>query len=147
MLGWLLLLAMAVETNGMRVLETQVYAPNETPIKPIHIRVTVLNETKEAIERPTVKLTLRPSMKLVGPRGYPPGGRDTDPREPTVFDPQVMEKEIEVLYPGRERTVSFTTPYLSANGFRSNRKFFTVENLIPNLRRSVVIHYDVEVNR
>lgn len=141
MIVLLLLALLAQERAVLRVVGTKISAPNAM-VKPIMVTVTIRNESKLLIDGLTVRVVLTP-MYRTGQRGKPPGGE----REPvdTMFEPWVLDAPVPPLSPGQTRSLVVETPFLARTAFTTTGQVFTVENLIPNLKRTVPVHVDVEL--
>ncbi len=139
---WLALLALlAQDASTLRLVSTKIWAPNQT-IKPILITLAVRNETPQPVGGAIARVVLTPLFKT-GQRGKAPGAE----REPvaTMFEPWTLEAPVPLLAPGQTRNMVLETPFLARSAFSTSGHLFTVENLIPNLKRTVPIQVDVEL--
>jgi hypothetical protein len=136
-----LLALLAQEAPALRLVSTKIWAPNQT-IKPIFVTLNVRNESPQPVGGAIARVVLTP-MYRTGQRGVAPGGA----REPvtTMFEPWTLEAPVPLLAPGQARTLVLETPFLARSAFSTSGRTFTVENLIPNLKRTVPIHVDVEL--
>ena len=122
----------------------EAYAPEQSMIKPISVDVFVSNDGKASALDVEIFLQLVPE-DIGRMRPYPPGGNENSPHEPTLLDPVELDTRIDELYPGRSRKLTFSTPYYAVEGFRNDHGYFMVQNLVPNLRKSVSVSYKISV--
>ena len=138
----LLLLALLAQANPtLRLVSTKIYAPNET-IKPILIMLTVRNESPAPLAGAVARVKLTPLYRG-GTRGYAPGAARE--QSPTMLEPWDLEAPLPTLAPGQTRSIILETPFLARGAFSTSGRTFTVENLIPNLKRTVPIQVDVQL--
>ena len=133
---------LAQQTPELRLVSTKIWAPNQT-IKPILITLTVRNETPNTLHGALARLVLTPLYRTTGSRGQAPGAK----REvtPSMLEPWTLDAPVPALTPGQTRSLVVETPFLARSAFSTSGRLFTVENLIPNLRRTVPVQVEVEL--
>lgn len=111
-------------------------APEEAIARPIRLEVVVTNRRNASLFNIETVVQTRPLVHFTSARPIQVTGA-----QESLLDPIEERARIDELYPGRSRTLSISTPYYAKQGFRNDFGYFTVENLIPNLRQSVQVQY------
>lgn len=115
-----------------RIASHRAWAPNEI-VRPIRIEVVVSNDGELPAEEYALRLTLTPDVSPELKRGATAA---------TMLDPFEYVQEVRHLGPRESVKVEFETPYFATAPFE-RRGSFLVDNLIPNIRRSIRVNYRV----
>ncbi len=134
-LALLIWCALANSTLGApRLVSHRAWAPNEV-VSPIWVEAVVINDGKETLEGYELRLVLTPDL---------PSDLKWNGEGRSMLDPFELTQKIEPLEPNQRVKIAFKTPYFASAAFE-RRDTFLVENLAPNIRRSIRISYRLTV--